>query len=288
MILDLVSKKNPFLLVVLGDFNAKLSQWHDKHSSTSEGISVETITSQFGLHQIINEPTHLLENLSLCIDLIFTSQPNLSVESGTQPSLYPNCHYRIISAEFNLEVLYPPHYTREVWHYQDSNVGLIRRSINEFDWDRAFANKHVDEKVLILNKTVLNVLSNFIPHEVIVCDDKDPPWFNGKIKSLINEKLRTYNAYRKNIGNNQLRKNLSSLQQRLRDLIDDSKQKYFLRLTQKLNTIQKSTKVYWALLKIFLNVKYLLFHHYFTTTNLLLILRKKLNLLIPFSQSNAP
>ena len=70
---------------------------------------------------------------------------------------------------------------------------------------------------------------------------------------LINEKLRTYNAYRKNIGNSQLRKNLSSLQQRLRDLIDDSKQKYFLRLTQKLNIIQKSTKAYWALSKICLN-----------------------------------
>ena len=52
---------------------------------------------------------------------------------------------------------------------------------------------------------------------------KSPPWFNGKIKSLINEKLKTYNAYHKNIGNSQLHKNLSSLQQRLPDLIDDSK-----------------------------------------------------------------
>ena len=34
--LDLVSKKNPLLLVVLGDFNAKLSQRHDKDSSTSK------------------------------------------------------------------------------------------------------------------------------------------------------------------------------------------------------------------------------------------------------------
>ena len=33
----------------------------------------------------------------------------------------------------------------------------------------------------------------------------------------------------------------------------DSKQKYFLRLTQKLNTIQKSTKAYWVLFKTFLN-----------------------------------
>ena len=100
---------------------------------------------------------------------------------------------------------------------------------------------------MIFNETVLNALSNFIPHEVMVCDDKDPPWFTGKVKSLFNEKLRTYNAYRKNVNNIQLRNNLISLQQRLRDLIDDSKLKYFL------TTIQKSTKAYWALLKIFLH-----------------------------------
>ena len=70
---------------------------------------------------------------------------------------------------------------------------------------------------------------------------------------MINEKLRTYNAYRKNIGNSQLRKNLSSLQQWLRDLIDDSKQKYFSRLTHKFSNIQKSSKAYYALLKFFLN-----------------------------------
>ena len=41
--------------------------------------------SQFGLHEIINEPTHILKNSSLRIDLISTSQPNLSVESGIRP-----------------------------------------------------------------------------------------------------------------------------------------------------------------------------------------------------------
>ena len=63
--------------------------------------------------------------------------------------------------------------------------------------------------------------------QVVVCDDKDPPLFNGKIKSLFNERLTTYNANRKNVDNIQLRNNLISLKQRLRDLIDDSKQKYF-------------------------------------------------------------
>ena len=34
----------------------------------------------------------------------------------------------------------------------------------------------------------MNILSNFIPHGTIACDDKGPPWFNKAIKSLIQEK----------------------------------------------------------------------------------------------------
>ena len=56
---------------------------------------------------------------------------------------------------------------------------LIRRAIKEFNWERAFSNTNVNEKVDIFNRTILNILSNFIPHEIIVCNDKDPPWFNN-------------------------------------------------------------------------------------------------------------
>ena len=34
------------------------------------------------------------------------------------------------------------------------------------------------EMVSLLNKTITNIPSNYIPHERITCDDKDPPWFN--------------------------------------------------------------------------------------------------------------
>ena len=43
-----------------------------------------------------------------------------------------------------------------------------------------------NKKVDILNSTgVLNILINFIPHESVVSYDKDPPWFNKKIRALI-------------------------------------------------------------------------------------------------------
>ena len=132
------------------------------------------------MHQVIEEPTHILDTSS-CIDLIFTSQPNLIIESGVHSSLHSNCHHQIIFAKFNLEVVYPPPYVRKFWHYKDANTKLIRWAINEFNWRRAFSNTNVNEKVDIFNSTILNILSKFIPHKFVVYDDKDPPWFNKKI-----------------------------------------------------------------------------------------------------------
>ena len=122
---------------------------------------------------MINEPTHILESSS-CIDLIFTSQPNLTTESGVHLSLYHNVHHQIIFAKFNLKILFLPPYFRDVWLYRDTNTDLTRRAIDMFDWHRALVNTNVNEKLFILNKTILN---NFTPHETLTVDDKDPPWF---------------------------------------------------------------------------------------------------------------
>ena len=80
-----------FLVVAIGDIS-----WYINDSTTSQGNVLENITSQFGLQQIITEPTHILDNSSSCIDLIFTSQPNLITESGVYPSLHPNCHHQLV------------------------------------------------------------------------------------------------------------------------------------------------------------------------------------------------
>ena len=69
--LEELSVKHPYLLVVIGDFNAKLRHWHSQDTNAFDGISDEYVASQFGLHQIITEPTHILENSSSCIDLAF-------------------------------------------------------------------------------------------------------------------------------------------------------------------------------------------------------------------------
>ena len=62
-------------------------------------------------------------------------------------------------------MFYPPPYERVVWHYQHANNDLIQRSMSQFKWERAFNSKDVNKQISDFNKTILNIMIDFIPHE---------------------------------------------------------------------------------------------------------------------------
>ena len=57
--LDKLALNNPFMLVVIGDLKAKSKNWYPLDRTTYEGNIIETITSHFGLHQLIHDPAHI-------------------------------------------------------------------------------------------------------------------------------------------------------------------------------------------------------------------------------------
>ena len=50
----------------------------------------------------------------------------------------------------------------------------MKRPINNFNWNKAFSNTNINEKVPVFNKTILNILNNYVQRETIICDDIDP------------------------------------------------------------------------------------------------------------------
>ena len=117
------------------------------------------------------------------------------METGVHHSLQSNCPHQITYAKFNLKIHYPSPYEREIWHYQKVNTDQIGKAIEQFSWDRLFRNLVINEMVFLFNRTIKNILSNYIPHEIIICDDRDRPWINKRIKELINEKNDTSQCY---------------------------------------------------------------------------------------------
>ena len=139
-----------------------------------------------------------MNNSFSCIDLIFTTQPNLVMESGVHSSLHANCHHQLPYVKFNLNVFYPPPYEWEVWHYKLANSDCIQRAIKNFDWEKAFLNVDVNKKVLLFNETIVNIIHNFIPHEIVTCDDRDLPWMTRLIKKAIKDQNLFYQRFVKN------------------------------------------------------------------------------------------
>ena len=135
LLLDKNSNQNPFLTVVLGDFNTKSSNWYKHDQTTYEGTKINAVTSQFSLQQLIK---------------------------------------KLLSK--------PSH-------------GVGRLSLTSFKLSPSTNICQINEMVFLFNRTIKNILSNHIPHEIIICDDRDPTWINNRVKELINEKNDNFQCF---------------------------------------------------------------------------------------------
>ena len=194
-----INKRKPFLSVITGNFDARSSSWWSKDMDSAEGSKLISLTSTNGFPQLINEPTQIQTSSSSFIDfLIFTNQPNLSVNSGVHASLHTNCHHQIIHSSFNLTISYPPPYQRLIWDYKKTDSKNIQKALDLVNWERLFDQKDINAQAVALNETILNIFHNYVPNKYITFDDEDPVWMNETIKSKIKAKNALYKKYVQN------------------------------------------------------------------------------------------
>ena len=109
------------MTVVLGDFNAKSNNWCKADITSLEVSKIDTIASSYGLNQLIQEPTQIL-NLSSCIDLIFTLWPDLVMEPGIHSLFHSNCDHQLVFPKFNVTIFYAVPNGRTVRYYEKVNT----------------------------------------------------------------------------------------------------------------------------------------------------------------------
>ena len=134
-VIDYINQSNPYFTLLTGDFNARCNRWWENDRNKS--VSIDNLTSYYGLMQLIAEPTHILSTSSSCIDLLFANQSNMVVISGVFPSIHQTFHHQIVFAKENLKTLYPPPYNRRIWDYSNANHEAINNAIDGFDWEKA-------------------------------------------------------------------------------------------------------------------------------------------------------
>ena len=91
------------------------------------------------------------------------------MESGVHTSLHTNCHHQLGYGKFNFKIYYALPYELTVWHYGKSNIEQIRKTINQFGFGNN--DNDIDLMVSLFNKTIKNILANYIPPESIISVD---------------------------------------------------------------------------------------------------------------------
>ena len=88
---------------------------------------------------------------------------------------------------------------------------------------------------------MLNIFRNFIPNTIILCDDRDSPWMNDRIKHLIKKKKAIFQKQKECHRVNHAV--LSDITLELSNAISFSKAKYYERLAIKLNDPKITTNL---------------------------------------------
>lgn len=96
--------------MAIGDFNAESSKLFYQDKTSFESDSIENLTSQFELQQVIKEQTHILDTSSSSVDLIFTHNQFVNRVWGSFVSIFKLPSLNIFYANFNLELVYNLHY----------------------------------------------------------------------------------------------------------------------------------------------------------------------------------
>ena len=97
-------------------------------------------------------------------------------------------------------------------------------------------------------------MSYFIPNKIVTIDDRDPPWINSKINSLMKNKTENFkNCVKAN--NPESITHFEQMQDTLRTSMEISEQKYYFKLSRTLAVNNVNPQCYWSILKIFLNNK---------------------------------
>ena len=193
-------------------------------------------------------------NSKSCIDLMFTDQPNLVIESGVHPSLHEHCRHQIIYGKLSVSSIALPPYTRRIWYYDKANLVAIMKTIEMFRW-----HEHLDtiicpnEQVKLLNEVLVNIYSNYIPNQVKTIKPCKPPLITQSVKSFLRKKNHAYKSF---VRNGEPDDKLEGIQKMISEgakLIEDAKRTYLRKTGQTLANPGTSSKTYWTLTNTILN-----------------------------------
>ena len=189
---NVASRKKFKAHFVVGDFNLPEVNWAENHSSTDLGRRFIDLFNNFGLVQMINQPTHekgktldlLFSNLVGAVDTIVVLEKNEICSSD---------HYGIT---FNIKIKFRKKVEkRKIFNYKKANWEGLNKDLKSVKWDQYL--RCEAETGWQRFKTILSHLMNIHIPTITIKNKGQPPWFDSETHHLCLKKERLRSKFKK-------------------------------------------------------------------------------------------
>ena len=196
-----MAKQSDFdVIVLLGDFNDKCTDWNLPHVSSEVGNKLADMLIQNNLYQIITEPTHYSENSASLLDLIITDSPHMFLTSGVSPPL-ANLDHCTIYGTLDIKLHRSKAFKRTVWDFKSADKEKLNEAMENAPWNLSYIlYEDLNEIVELSSSIITSVCAENIRNKSVTIRTKDKPWMCNEVRYILRKRDRCFRKYKRTLS----------------------------------------------------------------------------------------
>jgi hypothetical protein len=235
-------------IFIMGDMNAPHSIFWDQDTTNTEGRALHSIMDQAGLTQLIHTPTRIVNSTKSCIDLIFTTNPNIVTATGVRQKITDACDHCPIFATLKYSIPRPKAYKRWVWDFKRGSYENLRQCVLQAEWNSCFVDRDVNATVENWMSLLEKCAEAYIPHYEATIRPRDKDFMNSSIRRLMTTRDRLHKTY-KLTGDENTGTEYRRCRNEVLSSIRQSKKIQEDKLDAKVSNMNTSSRTWWKVCK---------------------------------------
>lgn len=193
------------ILCLLGDFNAKSSNWLSGSITDTAGFALSNLLDSYNLTQIVSEVTRPPGGQGLpstngqgsLLDLIITNRPALFESPSILCPLGSSDHFSV-QAFMKLSHKTLKKSSRRLWNIKKANIHAFLSDLDNQYWPSKNSTLPIDTQWLQWFTTFSTVATRNIPSKIVKAVSSKPPWLSDSVLAESKFKKHLFKLYKNN------------------------------------------------------------------------------------------
>ena len=235
-------------LCVLGDFNAKHSDWLPSQSTTAAGKHAMDFCITNNLVQTVTEPTYGLHTSHpSTLDLILLNKPHLLDYCYVLPPVADHCptlaNLRLTGQRHCQPVSY------STWNYENMDSTGLHDALSSIDWSPVLNCECVDTATERWSSLFLSTVSDYVPKVLHTSRSKGKPWYSAFLHRLSRVRDRLFQRWKRQPNNSSRRESYCRVRNWYVSELRLAEQQFYRSISDSLRASRSSSHRWWKKIK---------------------------------------